>query len=219
MGPGPASPSAYARRAHPIADIGCVGRFSPDSRQIVAALPGGGLRVWDLTHAVSGKSKSYDVSSTFGNEPVKAPTTATEMAFSQDGRFLATNNDDELRLWRLSADASGPVLRYPCHRTTLVRAVSVHDATDPGWHDEPMVQAQFSPDGRTLATAWRSKHASRFRLLDARTGREEADLPGTPCLIPRDEQGNGGPEDCAAPQGTPWPSVLTANCSRPRTDS
>ncbi|MFF5139258.1 DNA-binding protein [Streptomyces sp. NPDC013157] len=209
-------------------DMGCSALFSPDSHQIVAAMPEGGLRLWNLRPDASGPHKGYDIPTSFGDDAGAGYTDIADMSFSRDGRFLATANDQEIRLWRLSADASGPVFRYslpsggdkrlgllgplgvdPDGHTirymtqsgedsvtgTTVRTLSVRDATAPVWRDEQRQRAQFSPDGRTLATTWRSGHMSRFRLTDARTGRTQVDLPGIPCPVNPDEPGDG-PQDC-----------------------
>ncbi|MGW1562779.1 nSTAND1 domain-containing NTPase [Streptomyces sp. NPDC002144] len=210
------------------AELGCSALFSPNSRQIVAAMPEGGLRLWNLRPDASGPHKGHDIPTSFGDDAGAGYTDVADMSFSQDGRFLATANDQEIRLWRLSADASGPVFRYslpsggdqrlgflgslgvdPDGRTvrymtqsgedsvsgTTVRTLSVRDATAPGWRDEQRQRAQFSPDGRTLATTWRSGRMSRFRLTDARTGHTQMDLPGIPCPVNPDEPGDG-PQDC-----------------------
>ncbi|WRZ95571.1 hypothetical protein OHB54_45165 [Streptomyces sp. NBC_01007] len=210
---------------------GCaVASFSPDSQRIVAAGPEGGLRLWNVGPHEPGAPESgapefYDIPSSFGDDSEEASSGLVDMAFSSDGRFVATADGQEVRLWRLSAKASGPVFRYPLPtgdasrlgrfgldpdgrtvryivqagedtaKGTLVRAVSAHDAADPGWHNEPTEHALFSPDGRTLATTWRSGRVSRFRLTDARTGRDRADLPGTACPADPDEPGDG-PQDC-----------------------
>ncbi|MEV6026419.1 hypothetical protein [Streptomyces sp. NPDC052036] len=209
-------------------ETGCSALFSPDSHQIVAAVPEGGLRLWNLRQDASGPHKGYDIPTSFGDDAGAGYTDIADMAFSQDGRFLATANDQEIRLWRLSADASGPVFRYslpsggdqrlgligslgmdpdgPTVRYltqsgedsvtgTTVRTLSVRDVTAHGWRDQQRQRTQFSPDGRTLATTWRSGHTSRFRLTDARTGRTQADLPGIPCPMDPDDPGDGS-GDC-----------------------
>jgi WD40 repeat protein len=219
--PTPGMPKAVAD----FAEIGCGPvLFSPDSHRIVAALPEGGLRSWNLPLEATGASKAQDVPNSFGDAPEVSYSDVSDMAFSRDGRFLATTNDREVRVWRLSAGASGPVFRYslptvrgeshgivqfgldPDGRTVrylvqtgedaakgiMVRTVSARDATASGWRNEPLEDARFSPDGRTLAATWRSRRVSHFRLTDARTGRDEADLPGAPCPV---EPGNG-PQDC-----------------------
>ncbi|MGW3152092.1 nSTAND1 domain-containing NTPase [Streptomyces sp. NPDC001177] len=209
------------------ADGGCgPAAFSPTSHGIAAALPHGQLRLWNLTPGASAAPKAHDIPSSFGDELSEDSSDITDMAFSRNGRFVATTSDHEVRLWRLSADASGPVFRYPLPaggadrpgimqfgldpdgRTvryltgyepdsatgSMVRTVSASDATAAGWRDEPLEQAQFSPDGRILATTWRSRHESRFRLTDARTGKDQADLPGIPCPQPHDPE--AGPPVC-----------------------
>ncbi|MFJ9713911.1 DNA-binding protein [Streptomyces sp. NPDC101234] len=94
-------------------DGGCVtALFSPDSHQIVAVMPDGKLRLWNLAPG-GPAAKSYAVPSRFGDDDTEDSSEITYMAFSQDGRFLATASDHEVRVWRLSADASGPVFRYP----------------------------------------------------------------------------------------------------------
>ncbi|MEU4038947.1 nSTAND1 domain-containing NTPase [Streptomyces collinus] len=232
------------------AEGGCApAEFSPDSHRLVAAMPEGGLRLWNLTSGTSRSSegsgapgtsegsrvpgargstdvsRAHDIPGGFRDAVEGSYSDVTDMAFSRDGRFLATTNGQEVRLWRLSAGASGPVFRYflPAHgsdslgqfgldpdgRTvrylvataedqaegTMVRAVSASGATAPGWRDDPLEEAEFSPDGRTLATTWRAGRRSHFRLTDARSGRVQADLPATPCTADPDRPGSG-PEDC-----------------------
>ncbi len=206
---------------------GCaLASFGPDSHRFMAATQEGGLRVWNLAPRDSGAPRAYDVPSSLGNQPGDVYTGITYMAFSRDGRFLATVNDREVRLWRLSGNASGPVLRYPLPtasadlgltqfgldpdgrtvrylvqageytaKGTTVRAVSASDAVAPGWRNEPLQHAQFSPDSRTLVTTWHSGQVSRFRLMDTRTGQDQADLPGIPCPSNPDNPGDS-PLDC-----------------------
>ncbi|UXY25203.1 nSTAND1 domain-containing NTPase [Streptomyces sp. HUAS TT20] len=209
------------------ADGGCgPAAFSPAGHAIVTAMPHGELRLWNLTTGASAASEAYDIPRSFGDELSEDSSDITDMAFSRNGRFVATASDHEVRLWRLSADASGPVFRYPLPsggadrpgimqfgldpdgRTvryltgyepdsatgSVVRTVSASDATAAGWRNQPLEQAQFSPNGRILATTWRSRHESRFRLMDARTGQDQADLPGIPCPQPHDPE--AGPPVC-----------------------
>lgn len=207
---------------------GCVtALFSPNSHQMVAAVPDGGLRLWNLAPGGSAGPKTYAVPNRFGDDNAEDTSEISYMAFSQDGRCVATASDHEVRLWRLSTDASGPVFRYPLPsvasglvgltqfgldpdgRTVryltqtgendsatgrLMRAVSARDATAPGWANKPAEEAQISPDGRTLGTMWHSRHASHFRLVDARTGRGSADFTGI-SSCPRDpaDPGNSAP--------------------------
>ena len=72
------------------------------------------------------------------------------LAFSPDGKWLATGSDAEWKLWR--ADTFAPV--------RSVEALA-------GWLD-------FTPDGQTLLTAQREPYAQgtthRFRRWDVQTG-------------------------------------------------
>ncbi|MFI9255542.1 hypothetical protein [Streptomyces sp. NPDC053069] len=147
-------------------DGGCVtALFSPDSHQMVAAMPDGGLRLWNLAAAGSAAPKTYAVPSRFGDENVEGSSDITNMAFSQDGRFVATSSDHEVRLWRLSAGAPGPVFRYPLPSVPS-GLVGV-------------TQFGLDPDGRTVRylTQTGENDSATGRLMRAVSARD-ASAPG-----------------------------------------
>ncbi|MET7476441.1 helix-turn-helix domain-containing protein [Streptomyces sp. NPDC005648] len=149
-------------------------------RQLAALTPTGAL-VWDIR---SGRQVA-DL----------ADTGLSYLSFSDDGRFVATADAREIRLWRpgvtapvfrhdlnnqhlyggLLWDASRPVLRYLEGGT--VHALDVSSAVTSAWQDTPMDEVLLSPDGRTLATARRTGGHYRVDLSDPATGRLLRTLP------------------------------------------
>ncbi|MFE7897374.1 hypothetical protein ACFU3E_07525 [Streptomyces sp. NPDC057424] len=126
-------------------------------------------------------------------------------AFSADGAFLATVDREEIRIWRLAAQAA-PVFRHPLNNQWLVDApawdparpvlryledgtvhsLDVSTAVTPAWRDTPLDNALLSPDGHTLATAERSGERYRFQLRDTRDGHLLRTLPSMPLPVSRD---------------------------------
>jgi WD40 repeat protein len=107
------------RHAGPVAVVG----LSPDDRWLAAA-SAGEVRLWDL-RAPTATPKTLS-----GHNKVN------KLAFSPDGRTLATVDDDStLRLWDIAA-ADPPA---------SVRVLAGHSA--------PIVDVAFGPDGSRLATA------------------------------------------------------------------
>ena len=121
-------------------------------------------------------------------------------ALSADGAFLATADDSEVRVWRLSApdtpvfrrdlnnqqpyggldwDPSRPVLRYLEGGT--VHALDLGTAVTSAWQDRPFDKLLLSPDGHMLATARRSGARYTFQLRSTRDGHVLRTLP-TPTL-------------------------------------
>ncbi|MFG2781479.1 hypothetical protein ACGFY7_26990 [Streptomyces prunicolor] len=136
--------------------------------------------------------------------------------FSADGAFLATVDNAEIKVWRLS-DTGAPVLRYalnnqvpapgglawdPDHpRLRYLEAGTVHTldiatAVTSAWTDQPLDQVLLSPDGRTLATAQRTGATYRVRLRDTATGRVTRTLPAPPAPVSTD------PTEPVDPSGT-----------------
>jgi WD40 repeat protein len=175
--------------------------FAPDGRTL-AVVTGSHVRLWDV------RSRRATVTLGGGSAELGALT------FSHDGRFLA-GADDELLLWRLAAPAA-PVFRHtlagetareirfgPGDGTlsylnltgTAVRSFDVSGATSGVWWRRGSDLARLSRDGRTLAVL-RSTGGTdrpRYELLDARTGRVLARLPGRPCT-------EAGPEEDWEPE-------------------
>ncbi|MFK0111930.1 helix-turn-helix domain-containing protein [Streptomyces sp. NPDC091217] len=154
-------------------------------RQQLAALTPTGVLVWDVR---SGRQLA-DL----------ADTGVSDVSFSADGRFVATADAREIRVWRTGVDS--PVLRHDLNNQQLygglvwdtsrpviryleggtVHALDVSSAVTSAWQDTPMDKVLLSPDGRTLATASRTGDHYRVELRDPSTGRLVRTLP-TPRL-------------------------------------
>ncbi|QFR01715.1 hypothetical protein F9278_42230 [Streptomyces phaeolivaceus] len=134
-------------------------------------------------------------------------------AFSANGRFLATTDAEELRVWRVGVAA--PVFRYPLHNEHVyggpawdpkrpvlryleggtVHTVDLTTAVTPAWQDAPVDAAQLAPDGRTLATARRVGDRYRVELRDTRDGGLLRTLPAAPTPVSSDRAQPVLPED------------------------
>ncbi|MDX3732632.1 nSTAND1 domain-containing NTPase [Streptomyces caniscabiei] len=158
----------------------------------LAVLSPRGVRIWDAT---SGKQVA-DI----------AGPGVKSAAFSKDRDFLATEDDQEIRVWRLSDpavpvfrhalnnqlvaygglawDPTRPVLRYIEGNT--VHSLDLGAAVTSTWHGHPLSAELLSPDGRVLATAERSATHYRFQLRDTRDGRVLRTLPAQPLPVSRD---------------------------------
>ncbi|MFF4361149.1 helix-turn-helix domain-containing protein [Streptomyces sp. NPDC001604] len=168
--------------------------FTPDSRKVAVA-SGNGLRTWDVAA---------------GRElPQIKHHGLTDAEFSQDGRFVATADDNEIQLWRADApttpvfripwadgqdlgairlDLKAGVLRYATgSSSTTVWTVSLGHALDRAWQQDVTVSAGFSPDGRLLAQTRQAGGRHRMRLVDVPTGKVLTDrLPTAPCTTGED---------------------------------
>ncbi|MFI6009488.1 hypothetical protein ACIBAG_11765 [Streptomyces sp. NPDC051243] len=157
-------------------------------RWLAAVIPSG-VRVWDVR---SGEQL-----------PDLSGTGVRYAAFSKDGKFLATADGEEIRLWRLGWgspvfrhslnnqhlggldwDPTRPVLRYL--EAGTVHTLDVETAVTSAWQDQPADKVLLSPDGRTLVTARRTGDTYRFELRDTRDGRLLRTLPLTPPSVSRD---------------------------------
>jgi WD40 repeat protein/transcriptional regulator with XRE-family HTH domain len=187
--------------------------FTPDSRGI-ALVTGSGIRTWDLRS---------------GRTPFRLAAPGVQhFGFSPDGRFaVAATLANEILLWRIAApgapvfrytlvnetpyalrlDVAGGAVRYASSSGTIVRSLTLGRAVTGGWRDRGTGEAEWSPDGRLLATVGGGGDRAGYRLLDDR-GRLLAELPGAPCPpLPADEPSEDSPEDAdgdgtAAGEGT-----------------
>ncbi|MFD8000400.1 nSTAND1 domain-containing NTPase [Streptomyces mirabilis] len=152
----------------------------------LAALSAHGVRVWDTAS---------------GHEVADLDDPGVQYAaFSKDGSFLATANDQEIRVWRLS-DPDAPVFRHALNNQQLLYGGLAWDPARPvlryleggtvhsldlagtvtsAWRDHPLAAEVLSPDGRILATAERSGAHYSFQLRDTRDGHVLRTLPAPP---------------------------------------
>lgn len=152
-------------------------RFSTDGRRLAAAY-GTDALIWDVR---SGR--------TLGDFTSGGITGFTQAALSPDGEFLATADDHELAVWRLSTGGTevfhrqlskdeATELTWDPGRPRLLRyraSATVHtfDLTDhltPRWQSTPADASVLSPDGASLATVTRSGGGYRFELRSTGTG-------------------------------------------------
>jgi RNA polymerase sigma factor (sigma-70 family) len=144
--------------------------FSPDGRELAAALHSGGARIWDLT---TGREKltipcgsiyavKFSVDSSLvatGGNVVQVWDAANgrvrhtfknhtgwvyTVAFAPDGKTLASaSHDRTIRLWDLATGKELAVLQHP----------------------NPVVSLSFSPDGRILAAGTGSDDPKRDQII------------------------------------------------------
>ncbi len=158
--------------------------FSPDDKQLATAHDDRICRIWDLG---SGKLiRAFQGHSA----PVH------RVSFSQDGKAIATASADQtVRVWDVASGAT--LAELPGHegRATsvsfgpkrflasgdLAGSVRLWDSANSerarplGGHSKPLMEADFSPDGRTLATA-STDHT--IRLWDVASGEVKRVLRG-----------------------------------------
>ncbi|MET9971971.1 WD40 repeat domain-containing protein, partial [Streptomyces sp. NPDC006356] len=161
-----------------------------------AVISATGVRVWDIPtgHEVA----ALDA----------AAVTAADL--SADGAFLATADDSEIKVWRLSSpdapvfrqslsaderqidgalawNPEHPVLRYLEGGT--VHSYDTRTATTPKWRAHAPDTSLLAPDGRTLATAELIGARYQFVLRDNRDGHESRMSVPAPLPVLPDREG------------------------------
>ncbi|MFD5478655.1 nSTAND1 domain-containing NTPase [Streptomyces hawaiiensis] len=195
-----------------------------DGGQRFAAVTGSGVRVWDTG---SGKQLA-DL----------ADPGVTHVTFDKDGKFLATADKEEVRVWRLGVDA--PVHRHSLNNEHLdgglawdparpvlhyleggaVHSMDVAQAVTSAWQAEPLDKVLLSPDGQTLATVRRTGGSYRFELRDARDGHLLKSLPTTPLPVSHDPSRPVQPQDTLPLMAfAPGGRTLAYTVSAPGTDA
>ncbi|WP_217212967.1 helix-turn-helix domain-containing protein [Streptomyces sp. AC550_RSS872] len=174
-------------------------QFSPDGNTLAVA-DEQGLRRWRLS---SGKEL-----------PMLRQTGPEQYAFSDDGKFVASAGRNEILLWRLDRpqasvfrhaladeygvpggielDMSSRAIRYIGSGTgtrPVVHTLDLGRSITSSWRAQPVNNATFSADGSTLALAHEGARADHFTLLDARSGKAMATVPGLERSAPAGENG------------------------------
>ena len=158
----------------------------------LAAVTGTGVRVWDVRS---------------GEQLAALPDVGVRYAsFSGDGRFLATADGEEVRVWRLAEGLSTPAFRHSLHNQHVygglawdpdrpvlryleggtVHSLDVARAVTPAWRDRSLDKVLLSPDGDTLVTATRSADGYRIELRATSDGRLLRTLPPAPLPVSAD---------------------------------
>ncbi|WP_128429447.1 helix-turn-helix domain-containing protein [Streptomyces cyaneus] len=172
-------------------------QFSPDA-DTLAVPDEQGLRRWRLS---SGKEL-----------PTLRQTSPGQYAFSDDGEFVAGAGRNEILLWRLDRpqtpvfrhapadgygdpgdielDMSSRAIRYVGSGSgtrPVVHTLDLGQSVTTSWRARPVDNATFSADAGTLALARAGARADRFTLLDARSGKVTADVPGLERAAPAED--------------------------------
>ncbi|HRI71977.1 MAG TPA: WD40 repeat domain-containing protein, partial [Polyangium sp.] len=118
-------------------------RVSPDDKTLAVRLEDGTVQLWD---AASGAT----IRTLGKRERIDPPTDGME--FASDGKTIATTSQEALRVWNV-------------HTGEVVQTFTTPD--------DPWVNFNFSPDGRTLAVATSKR---QIQLLDVATGKSRLTL-------------------------------------------
>ncbi|MFF4257715.1 hypothetical protein ACFY1L_41660 [Streptomyces sp. NPDC001663] len=194
-----------------------------DGQRLAAQTPTG-VHVWDV--------RSGDQVADLADTGVKY------IAFSPDGKLLATADAQEIRVWRpgvpapvfrhslnnqhlyggLAWDDEHPVLRYL--EGSTVHALDVSAAVTRSWREQPMDAVRISPDGRTLATVGRTGDRYRVELRATGDGRLLRTLPAPQLPASTDPSSPVNAEDTTALLAfTPDGKALVYGISAPSSET
>ncbi|QOV33213.1 hypothetical protein IM697_23485 [Streptomyces ferrugineus] len=172
-----------------------------DGGQRLAAVTGSEVRVWDVRS---------------GEQLSALPDVGVRYAsFSADGRFLATADDEEVRVWRLEQGLTAPVFRRSLNNQHMygglawdpdrpalryleggtVHTLDVSRSVPKAWRAQPLDKVLLSPDGGTLATATRTDAGYHVELRATGDGRLLRTLPLAPFPVSADPSAPVIPED------------------------
>jgi WD40 repeat protein len=177
--------------------------FSPDGKLLAAGALQGGLSLWDVP---TGKERAVLQNGRRGKPDAAQAVRA--VAFSPDGRLLASAQGSDIRLWNSASYAevchltghSAPVSALAFSPTTKLLASGSVDKSVRLWdvdsrketrrmdgHSEAIESVAFAPDGKMLASGsgnpsqgeW-PKDVSCLRLWDTDVGKEIAKVGAHP---------------------------------------